>query len=439
MLTSQGEREEGRDLDQVKCIKDKDDKILVEEALIIRRRGIDIELGDLEHTEKSRDFGNSWCIKVEEVKSVIHMMHRGRETGTNEIPMELWKLDEIPVKFWKNAGRTGMDWLTRLFNVAYKMMKMPEEWNTRTRVTIQNCNNYRDIKLLSNYESLEEGSGEEGEKGDVYFRKLVRIHAGTFNDKRHSSCEEVSGAKKPMTKFLERLYGVVNLPVAYTSEIKDIYDGVKTQVRTVGGDLEHFPGVTVLIDKTCGGVNPKLEVWRKTLESKRFRVLASQDLSLLEDENCGNRDVVVDVGRDQGQDVGSETEMIHTYKEEMCGCLLRRCERLGLSETDLHPKVGVRSVYTLFSPDPVMGLHWRSQVRNPLPAKARGLPSRSSSSYQACLVRVTSPMWFESYCIGAGVLPCAHPKGSGCGEEGWKILCEVMLSLLIVRRDKERL
>uniref|UniRef100_A0A0V0HDU6 Putative ovule protein n=1 Tax=Solanum chacoense TaxID=4108 RepID=A0A0V0HDU6_SOLCH len=28
---------------------------------------------------------------------------------------------------------------------------------------------------------------------------------------------------------------------------------------------------------------------------------------------------------------------------------------------------------------------------------------------------VTSPMWFASYCIGARVLPCAHPKGSGCG------------------------
>ncbi|KAG5611002.1 hypothetical protein H5410_022283 [Solanum commersonii] len=24
-------------------------------------------------------------------------------------------------------------------------------------------------------------------------------------------------------------------------------------------------------------------------------------------------------------------------------------------------------------------------------------------------------LWFVSYCLGAGVLPCAHPKGSGCG------------------------
>ena len=51
---------------------------------------------------------------------------------------------------------------------------------------------------------------------------------------------------------------------------------------------------------------------------------------------------------------------------------------------------------------------WRSQVRNPLPAKARGLPSWSSSSHQACLVRVTSFMWFASYCM------CAPKKDSGC-------------------------
>jgi len=57
---------------------------------------------------------------------------------------------------------------------------------------------------------------------------------------------------------------------------------------------------------------------------------------------------------------------------------------------------------------------WRSQVRNPLPVTARGLPSGSSSIHRACLVWVTSPMWFASYCIGAGVLPCAHPKGSVC-------------------------
>ncbi|XP_055822848.1 protein ENHANCED DISEASE RESISTANCE 2 isoform X2 [Solanum dulcamara] len=55
--------------------------------------------------------------------------------------------------------------------------------------------------------------------------------------------------------------------------------------------------------------------------------------------------------------------------------------------------------------------YWRSQVRNPLSAKARDLPSGSRSSHGACLVQITSPVWCASYCIGARVLPCAHSKG----------------------------
>ncbi|KAM3376423.1 hypothetical protein P3S68_015138 [Capsicum galapagoense] len=93
-----------------------------------------------------------------------------------------------------------------------------------------------------------------------------------------------------------------------------MYDGAKTQVRTTGGDSEHFTVLTglhqgstlspflfalvmdvltrriqgevpwcmlfaddiVLIDETRGGVNDKLEVWRQTLESKGFRVSRSK-------------------------------------------------------------------------------------------------------------------------------------------------------------------
>ncbi|XP_047257536.1 uncharacterized protein LOC107849229 [Capsicum annuum] len=57
-----------RDLDQVKCIKGEDDKVLVEDALIRKR-----------------------CIKVEGVKGAIRRMRRGRTTGTDEIPMDFWK------------------------------------------------------------------------------------------------------------------------------------------------------------------------------------------------------------------------------------------------------------------------------------------------------------------------------------------------------------
>ncbi|XP_060183069.1 uncharacterized protein LOC132613026 [Lycium barbarum] len=82
---------------------------------------------------KARDLS----IKVDEVKGAVCRMCRGRATGP----------DEIPVEFWKSAGRAGLEWLTGLFNVIFKMEKMPEEWKWSTRIPlyknkgdIQSCN-----------------------------------------------------------------------------------------------------------------------------------------------------------------------------------------------------------------------------------------------------------------------------------------------------------
>ncbi|XP_070050405.1 uncharacterized protein [Nicotiana tomentosiformis] len=119
-----------RDLDQVKCIKDEEGRVLREEAQIRRRWQTyfhkllkeegdrDIVLGDLEHSEMRRDFGYYRRIRVEEVEGAMRKMHKGRATGP----------DEIPVEFWKNVGRSGLEWLTKLFNVIFRMKKMPDDW-----------------------------------------------------------------------------------------------------------------------------------------------------------------------------------------------------------------------------------------------------------------------------------------------------------------------
>ncbi|KAG5571647.1 hypothetical protein H5410_061413 [Solanum commersonii] len=152
-------QERGRlDLDQVKCIKEEEGKVLVDEISIKQRwrryfhkllneeGGGDIVLNDLAHSEGLRDFGYCRCFRIEEVIRAISRMGRGRATGP----------DEISVDFWKSADKAGIEWLTRLFNVIFKTAKMPDEWRWSTMVPlyknkgdIQNCNNYRGIKLLS--------------------------------------------------------------------------------------------------------------------------------------------------------------------------------------------------------------------------------------------------------------------------------------------------
>jgi len=58
-------------------------------------------------------------------------------------------------------GEEGLKWLADLFNVILRSAKMPKEWGVSTviplyknKIDIQDCNNYRGIKLLSHIMKL---------------------------------------------------------------------------------------------------------------------------------------------------------------------------------------------------------------------------------------------------------------------------------------------
>ncbi|XP_070014898.1 uncharacterized protein [Nicotiana sylvestris] len=89
-----------RDLDQVRCIKDEDGRVLMGESQIKQRwqtyfYGLlneegdrDIALGDLGHSESIRDFRYCRRIKVDEVMRTLRKMSRGRATRPGKIPVE---------------------------------------------------------------------------------------------------------------------------------------------------------------------------------------------------------------------------------------------------------------------------------------------------------------------------------------------------------------
>ncbi|XP_070037248.1 secreted RxLR effector protein 78-like [Nicotiana tomentosiformis] len=125
--------------------------------------------------------------------------------------------------------------------------------------------------------------------------------------------------------------------VTYVRLIKDMYDGVKTRVRMVGGDSDHFSVMMglhqgsalspflfalvmdvvtrhiqeevpwcmlfahdiVLIDETRDGVNAQLESGGQINDVVWGGVLASQDCSCPEDEGSRDEEVVMDVQANQ--------------------------------------------------------------------------------------------------------------------------------------------
>ncbi|KAF3643257.1 putative pre-mRNA-processing factor 6-like [Capsicum annuum] len=215
-----------------------------------------IELGELEHSEESRDFSYCRRFKVEEAREAIRRMRRGRAKGP----------DEILVDFWKFVGGAGLRWLTDLFNDIFKTARMPEagRWSMmillyKNRRDIQSCNNYRGIKLLSHTIKIWERVVERR------LRRIVSISENQFSFMSgHSTTEAIHLMRRLVKQYrkrkrdlhivfidLKRAYDKVprevlwrclevkRVPVAYTRAIKDMYDGGKTRVRMAGGDSAH--------------------------------------------------------------------------------------------------------------------------------------------------------------------------------------------------------
>ncbi|KAI5089396.1 hypothetical protein C0J45_20804 [Silurus meridionalis] len=143
----------GKDVLQVRAVKDGEGNVLTSEESVLRRWREYFEQLMNEENHRERRLEDVELVKQdvdriskEEVRAAIKRMKSGKSVGP----------DDIPVEAWRCVGEMAVEFLTRLFNRILEGEKMPEEWRKSVLVPIfkhkgdvQTCSNYRGIKLIS--------------------------------------------------------------------------------------------------------------------------------------------------------------------------------------------------------------------------------------------------------------------------------------------------
>ncbi|KAK3565057.1 hypothetical protein QTP86_032482, partial [Hemibagrus guttatus] len=152
-LARQRDRD-GKYVQQVRVIKDRDGRVLTSEESVQRRWKEYFEelMNEENEREKRVEEVNSVEQKVDkirkdEVRKALKRMKSGKAVGP----------DDIPVEVWKCLGEAAVEFLTSLLkNRVLESERMPEEWRRSVLVPIfknkgdvQSCSNFRGIKLMS--------------------------------------------------------------------------------------------------------------------------------------------------------------------------------------------------------------------------------------------------------------------------------------------------
>ncbi|MCJ8738184.1 hypothetical protein PDJAM_G00032500 [Pangasius djambal] len=163
----------GKDVQQVRVIKERGGRVLTSEESVQRRwKEYFEELMNEENERGKRVEGVTSVeqrvdkIRKDEVRKALKRMKSGKAVGP----------DDIPVEVWKCLGEAAVEFLTSSFNRVLESEMMPEEWRGSVLVPIfknkgdmQSCSNYRGIKLMSHTMKLLEKVVE------AKLRKVVEI------------------------------------------------------------------------------------------------------------------------------------------------------------------------------------------------------------------------------------------------------------------------
>ncbi|KAK3533820.1 hypothetical protein QTP70_031295, partial [Hemibagrus guttatus] len=262
-LARQRDRD-GKDVQQVRVIKDRDGRVLTSEESVQRRwKEYFEELMNEENEREKRVEGvNSVEQKVDkirkdEVRKALKRMKSGKAVGP----------DDIPVEVWKCLGEAAVEFLASLFNRVLESERMPEEWRRSVLVPIfknkgdvQSCSNYRGIKLMSHTMKLWERVVE------ARLRKIVEICEQQYGFMpRKSTTDAIFALRILMEKYrdgqrelhyvfvdLEKAYDRVpreelwycmrksGVAEKYVRVVQDMYERSRTVVRCAIGQTEEF-------------------------------------------------------------------------------------------------------------------------------------------------------------------------------------------------------
>jgi hypothetical protein len=139
-----------RYLNQVKCIKDEMDQLLVKGQDIKQRWqryfdnlfNVENETMDTQLNDSFDDLNKCFARRIQEleVKEALKRMKGGKAMGPDGIPIEVWRC----------LGDTAIVWLTKLFNHIFQSNKMLDEWSTLVPIF-----KYKgDIKVVPTIEGL---------------------------------------------------------------------------------------------------------------------------------------------------------------------------------------------------------------------------------------------------------------------------------------------
>ena len=249
-----------RDVGIVRCVKDENGKVLFEDSgikdrwqryfskLLNGEGMVNFRGRERESSEMSPDPQVCIPIRKEEIKETLKKMTNGKAEGP----------DRIPVEVWKCLGEEGLEWLTELFNVILRTARMPREWRFSTVIPlyknkgdIQDCNNYRGIKLLSHTMKLWERvierrlrkniSISENQFGFMPSRStteviylLIRL-MGLYRDRKvdlHLVFIDIEKAYDRVQRgVLWSCLEKKGVSSVYVRVIKDMYEGDMTKVR----------------------------------------------------------------------------------------------------------------------------------------------------------------------------------------------------------------